>query len=116
MQIHKPSLRDTVASLKRLAAVEVPEGDNEGDSFNACAHSLSDSDYETYREALDTAYAYVRNGSGEPDRRSIRALSRNGMSTSLDVDQYDPLRLAGRIRIQNRWLDIGDPQYEDVPQ
>ncbi len=72
MLIPKPSLREVLASLRKLAAVTVPEGDNEGDSYNACAYSLSDSDYETYSEALELAYAYSRTAAGEPDRRSIR--------------------------------------------
>lgn len=111
MLIHKPTLRDVIASLKRLSDVKIPEGDNDGDSFNAVAHTLSNSDYEAYSAALDMAYAYTRNVCDEPDRRSITALNRNGIPTSLNTDQYDPMRLAGHILVNDRCLDIGDREH-----
>ena len=103
-----PTLSDVVVALERVAGITVPEGDFEGDPLNHLGHVLTPTDAAVVDEAIALTQAYVRHVDGEPNRRSLTALTRRGFPVHLNQSQDDSMRLVGQVRIGDHVIDLSD--------
>lgn len=100
--------------LQGLDSIRRPEGDNENMDINhpSVYQDLSPYDQRRVDEAEPILMTYVRNNSGEPNKRSITELRKHSFEVSFNQDQYDAYRFVGRIRTENWSIDISDPETE----
>jgi hypothetical protein len=115
-----PTIKDVLAALEPLKDIERPEGDNEGEAINSpdVYNSLSSKDRSLVDHAEEVAREYMRKPGHEglePNKRAITELNKKGYSAALNVDQYDPYKLVGRVDIGDWRLDVSDQgtEHED---
>lgn len=109
-----PTIRDVLRVITPLAKIPRPEGDNEGDSINSesIMRDLTPKQREEVLFAEEILHEYTRHADGQPIRKSVNALTRNGFYTSLHEDQYDPCRIVGQTSVGAWNLDLSDPSSE----
>lgn len=107
---NRPTIKDIVNALSPLANIPCPETDNDGDPINGDTvfPYLSPEHAEQVRLAESLAHEYARRIDGEPDRRSINAMTRRGFRTTLGPAQYEPDRLTGSVTVGDWHIDISD--------
>lgn len=112
----KPTINNVVEVLCKLAEIEYPDTDNEGESFNSkyVYPYLSPEQQEIVDNAEKTLYNYTRNPDGTSNRRSINTLHKHGYDACLNDYQYNSSISVGKIKIDNeRFIDIGDSSTEN---
>jgi hypothetical protein len=109
-----PTIHDACTALKPLEHIPRPESDNEGDTINADTvfPYLSPFHQEQVRHAEEILYDYTRTSDGQPNRRALNTLTRNGYPASLDPSQDNYELLRGRVKVGEWEIDISDPQSE----
>ncbi|MFS8975026.1 hypothetical protein PO002_11040 [Cupriavidus necator] len=109
-----PHVKDAIAVLEPLRNITLPDGDNAGEPLNSPSvyDGLSREDQEKVDDAEEVVSTYLRQAGDrgdEPNKRAITQLKKKGYETFLQVDQYDPDRLVGRVSIGDNALDVSDP-------
>ncbi|MRX07019.1 hypothetical protein GJ697_04130 [Pseudoduganella sp. FT25W] len=113
--MHPPlTIKDVVRAIKPLARIPRPDGDNEGDCINSDSimRALSQKHREQVIRAEEVLHEYTRQLDGQPNRRAVNTLTRNGFSSFLNEDQYEPDRIVGRTTVEDWEIDISDPSNE----
>jgi len=97
-------------ALKEVEDIERPDADNEGESLNSPSvyNYLSPEDQEKVDHAVEVVGDYVRNPAGEPKKRSITTLNKNGFSAHFNQDQYDPYRYVGSVTVGEWEINVSD--------
>ena len=105
------SIDDVRQALKEVEDIECPDADNEGEPLNSPSvyNYLSPEDQEKVDQAVEVVGDYVRNPAGEPNKRSITTLNKNGFSAHFNRDQYDPYRYVGSVTVGEWEIDVSDP-------
>lgn len=105
------SIDDVRQALKEVENIERPYADNEGDPLNSplVYDYLSPEDQEKVDHANEVVSDYVRNPAGEPNKRSITTLNKNGFYAHFNQDQYDPYRYVGSVTVGEWKIDVSDP-------
>ncbi|TXG98267.1 MAG: hypothetical protein E6R08_05115 [Nevskiaceae bacterium] len=111
----RPTLRAVQSSLKALAKIERPQGDNHHLSINHpdILGGLSSRDGQLAETAASLLFDYVRDANGDADRRSINALTRHGHRASLAPDQDDRCRMVGYVQVEEWRVNVSDPWRGD---
>jgi hypothetical protein len=111
------TIKDVLRAIKPLAKIPRPDGDHEGDRINSdpIMQALSPTHREEVMYAEEILREYTRHSDGQPIRKSVNTLTRNGYPSSLNEDQYDPNRVVGHVSVGDWDIDISDPrnEYED---
>lgn len=110
----RPTIQAVRAALEPIEHIPRPEGDNEGAPINGDAvfPYLSPVHQEQVRHAEEILYDYTRTLDGQPNRRAVNTVTRNGYLASLDQAQDDCELLRGRVGVGEWEIDISDPQGE----
>ena len=107
---YKPTFKTVKAALEAIESIERPEGDNEGDPINSdTVYPLLQPKDQRKVDAANIVHEYIRNDDGEPNRRAINTLIRNGFHASFNESQEDPLRNVGRVESGDWVIDVSDP-------
>jgi hypothetical protein len=109
--MHKPpSIDDVRRVLKEVEGIERPDADNEGDPLNSPSvyNYLPSKDQEKVDRAEEVLRDYVRDPAGEPNRRAITQLNKNGFHAHFNRDQYDPYRNVGSVGVGEWEIDVSD--------
>jgi hypothetical protein len=109
-----PTIKDVLQAIKLLIHIPRPVGDNEGDciNWNTIMRYLSLQHQNAVQHAVEILHNYTRHTDGQPVRKSINTLSRNGFPAFLHEDQYNPNRIVGRVSVGEWDIDISDPADE----
>lgn len=107
----RPTFREAKISLKAVAKIERPEGDNHHLNLNhrEIVDALASDQQANVEEAQKVLHEFVRNADGEANRRAINTLIRNGFPANLGPDQYDPYRMVGHVQVGEWRIDLSDP-------
>lgn len=110
------TIDDVRQVFEEVKGIKRPDADNEGDPLNSPSvyNYLSEKDQEKVDRAVEVASDYVRNSAGEPNKRAITQLNKNGYEAYVEQSQYDHDRYVGRISGIGEWtLDVSDPSQEE---
>lgn len=104
------TIQAVCTALKPIERIPRPAGDNDGDPINSDTvfPYLSIVHQQQVRYAEELLYDYTRTPDGQPNRRAINTLIRNGYPAGLGPSQDDYDLLLGRVRVGDWEIDISD--------